>query len=197
MVPEPRLARDLVGRATQLRVIDEAIANALEGRGGVLLVQGDAGIGKTRLARAAVDRARAAEMRTAWAAAWQGDGAPPLWPWAEILRQLTGAEIDFEREVPSTADAAAAARFHQFQSVARAIRDAAAETPLLLVLDDLHWADVASVRLLDFLAAALPDCACVMIATYRATEIDRSDLTTLARIGTTIPMPGLDPEAVR
>ncbi len=64
------------------------------------------------------------------------------------------------------------------------------------MLDDLHWADVASVRLLDFVAAALPDCACVMVATYRPTEIDRSELTTLARLGTTIPMPGLELDAV-
>jgi hypothetical protein len=196
MIPEPRVERDLVGRAQQLRIVDHAIAGVAEGRGQVLLVSGEAGIGKTRLARAAVDRARAAGMRTAWAAAWQGDGAPPLWPWAVLMRQLTGAEVDFERDLPSSPEGAAAARFHQFESVARAICDTASRSPVLLVLDDLHWADVASVRLLDFVAAALPDCACVMVATYRPAEMDRSELTTLARLGTTLPVPGLDVDSV-
>ena len=197
MGPEPRLEGDLVGRAQQLRVIDDAISGVAAGRGQVLLVSGEAGIGKTRLARAAVARARAAGMRTAWSSAWQGDGAPPLWPWTELLRQLTGADIDFERELPSSQDAAAAARFHQFESVARTIRDECATSPWVLVLDDLHWADVASVRLLDFVATtAIPDCACIMIATYRPTEIERSELTTLARLGTTVPVPGLDADAV-
>ncbi len=196
MMPEPRGERDLVGRFQQLRVIDRAIASATEGRGQVLLVGGEPGIGKTRLARAAVERAREAGVRTAWAAAWPGDGAPPLWPWAELLRQLTGREIDLERDRPSSPDAAAAARFHQFESVGRAIRDACSTSAVLLVLDDLHWADTASVRLLDFLAASLADCALVIVATYRPAEIARSELTTLAHIGTTVPMPGLDTDAV-
>ncbi|HMK11139.1 MAG TPA: ATP-binding protein, partial [Acidimicrobiales bacterium] len=117
-MPEPRLERDLVGRALQLRVIEEAIEGARDGRGQVLLVPGEAGIGKTRLARGALAIARSAGLRTAWAAAWEGDGAPPLWPWAELMRQLTGADVDFERNLPSSPDAAAA-RFHQFASVAR------------------------------------------------------------------------------
>jgi hypothetical protein len=196
MMPEPRVAGDVVGRDRQVRVIDDAIAGAAKGRGQVLLVPGEPGIGKTRLARAAIERARAAGVRTAWAAAWQGDGVPPLWPWAELMRQVTGGEIEFARDLPSSPEGAAAARFHQFESVARALRDASTSSPLLLVLDDLHWADVASIRLLDFLAAALPDTACVLIVTYRPMEIERSELTTVMRLGISIPMPGLETDAV-
>jgi len=196
MMPEPRVARDVVGRDRQLRVIDDAIAGVRDGRGQVLLVPGEPGIGKTRLARVAVERARAAGVHTAWAGAWQGDGVPPLWPWAELLRQVTGGEIDFARDLPSGPEGAAAARFRQFESVARSIRDACASSPLLLVLDDLHWADVASIRLLDFLAAALPASACVLIVTFRPMEIERAELTTLMRLGVSIPMPGLEADAV-
>ena len=158
MMPEPRVAGDVVGRDRQVRVIDDAItAGAAKGRGQVLLVPGEPGIGKTRLARAAIDAPAPLACGPRGRAPWQGDGVPPLWPWAELMRQVTGGEIEFSaRDLPSSPEGAAARGFHQFESVARAARDASTRAHRLLVLDDLHWADVASIRLLDFLAAALP-----------------------------------------
>ena len=110
----------------------------------------------------------------------------------------TGTDIDFERDLPAGADAAAAARFDQFESVARTIRRTCADSPVLMVLDDLHWADIASVRLLDFLASVAPR---LRVRHGRDVPPDRDRslgaCTTLARLGTTVPMPGLNEDAVQ
>src|SRR6185295_12260688 len=72
---------------------------------------------------------------------------------------------------PSCASACDAARFRLFDSVTIFLKRAAARRPLVVVLDDLHWADEASLRLLGFLAAALADCPILVLATYRDVEV--------------------------
>ena len=85
----PQAAADeLVGREDQLAALDEVLAGARGGRGRVVLVAGEPGIGKTRLAEEAARRAAAAGMGVAWGRCHEGDGAPALWPWAQVVRQL-------------------------------------------------------------------------------------------------------------
>src|SRR4051794_40727388 len=79
---------ELVGRTTQLTDVDRLLAAAQSGSGSVLLVAGDAGIGKTTYAQALIERARAAGARTAWGACLEGPGAAPYRPWLQVLREL-------------------------------------------------------------------------------------------------------------
>jgi hypothetical protein len=129
-VPRSSQAADeLVGRDDQLAALDAVLAGARGGHGRVVLVAGEPGIGKTRLA----------------------EPAPPPGP-------------------PPVADLGAA-RFQLNQAVAGLLRRLAEARPLLIVVDDLHWADVPSLSLLAFLAAELNDARLVVVGTYRDVEV--------------------------
>lgn len=147
-----------------MRELLGAAAAALDQcRGFTALIGGDAGIGKTRLAAEFAGRMRADGVPVAWAACRQDGGAPPYWPWAQLLGRLGHAAALAVPEEGSPD----LARFLLFESVADALRAAA---PVLLVLDDLHWADDASLRLLDALGAHVGSAPVLVLATYRDTE---------------------------
>jgi hypothetical protein len=154
----------LVGREAEVRELLGAARTALAGsRGCLALVAGDAGIGKTRLVGEVADQLRADGLTVAWAACRADGGAPPYWPWAQLLARLGRAEALAR---PDTADPELA-RFQVFEAVAGALRAAA---PVLLVLDDLHWADPPSVKLLDALGGHLGTARVLVLGTYRDTE---------------------------
>ena len=126
--------------------------------------------------------ARVRGWRGAWATAWQGDGAPPLWPWVQVLRQIAGSDEvlgGFESESPTASPAAV---FAQSDAVAAAIRRAASQQPLVVVLDDLQWADTASIRVLAFVASTVRDVGCLLLGTYRSGELARDQVAELARV---------------
>jgi hypothetical protein len=185
----------LVGRDVQLELIGSQLAGLDESRGALVLLSGEPGIGKTRLAEETLGRARALGARTAWTTAWQGEGAPPLWPWADILRQLVGSDhalADFSAESPGES---AAAQFGQAAAVAEVIRRIASRERLLVVMEDLQWADAASVRVLLFVASATRDVSCMLLATFRGEELDRQHVAELTRAGTSVAVPRLSPDA--
>ena len=197
MPPSPAAGRrhtELVGRDAQLAVLADRVAALADGRGGLVLLAGEPGIGKTRLAEEAVALARAAGAASIWAAAVEGDGAPPLWPWIQVLRRLGRSERALARTVDAS-ELTPAARFAQSDAVAEELRTAAAAGPLIVVLDDLHWADSATVRVLAFVAATARSIPCLLLATYRADELPRADVAALARAGTTLIVPPLDDDA--
>jgi DNA-binding SARP family transcriptional activator/RecA/RadA recombinase len=190
----PQAADELVGRDDQLAALEGVLADARGGRGRVALVAGEPGIGKTRLAEEAARRAAAAGMQVAWGRCHEGDGAPALWPWAQVVRQLA-AEFGpgqlaamlgpsaawLGPLMPELAEPAppagprpvadlGAARFQLNQAVAGLLRRLAEARPLLVVVDDLHWADVPSLSLLAFLAGELHDAGLVVVGTYRDVE---------------------------
>jgi DNA-binding SARP family transcriptional activator/tetratricopeptide (TPR) repeat protein len=188
-------ADELVGRGDQLAVLDRVLAAARNGRGLVTLMTGQPGIGKTRLAEEAARRAAAAGMQVAWGRCHEGDGAPAFWPWAQVVRQLAAelapGQLDamlgpsaawLGRLMPELAGPApsagplpvadlGAARFQLNQAVAGLLRRLAAARPLLVVIDDLHWADVPSLSLLALLAAELTDARLLVVGTYRDGEV--------------------------
>jgi DNA-binding SARP family transcriptional activator len=187
----PQAAGDLVGRDDQLAALDAILAGARGGGGRVVLVAGEPGIGKTRLAEEAARRAAAAGMQVAWGRCHEGDGAPALWPWAQVVRQLAAELAPGQLAamlgpsaawlgplMPELAEPApplpvadlGAARFQLNQAVAGLLRRAAETRPLLVVVDDLHWADVPSLSLLAFLAGELKDARLVVVGTYRDVE---------------------------
>jgi len=224
----PQAAADeLVGRDDQLSALDEVLASARGGRGRVTLVAGEPGIGKTRLAEEAARRAAAAGMQVAWGRCHEGDGAPAFWPWAQVVRQLSAelapgqlaamlgpSAARLGQLMPELAEAApppgpppiadlGAARFQLNQAVAGLLHRLAEARPLLVVVDDLHWADVPSLSLLAFLAAELKDARLVVVGTYRDVEVVAGQplaetLGALARepVVERISLGGLDPADV-
>jgi AAA ATPase domain len=211
----------LVGRREELGELSSALAGAREGRGALFLIAGEAGIGKTRLAEAIVEEAAAQGDTVLWGSAWESGGAPPYWPWIQAIRGLvqerpagevaedlgTGAPYvaqiapELGERLSTTANAAPsldseATRFTAFDATASFIRASAARRPTVIVLDDLHAADIATVRLLEFLARSLHGARILAIGTYRAGEASRDSeitaaLADLARAGRPLLLGGL------
>ena len=92
----------------------------------------------------------------------QDDGAPPLWPWRQVLRGL-GRDLPDEEQ-----DDDGGGRFRTWEAIAGEVVDAARGRPLLVVLDDLHWADVASLRVLRLLGETMHDARLLVLGTWRS-----------------------------
>ena len=183
---------DLVGRERQLAALDAALAGAVAGHGGLVLIAGEPGIGKTRLAEDTARRAGRGGVRVAWGRCSEDEGAPPFWPWTQVLsgllaglpperlRALLGSDgPELTQLLPELTEVVGAApavldveavRFRLSHAVARLLRRLADSRPLLVILDDIHWADAASLRLLSILGGALRDAPLMIIGTYRADD---------------------------
>ena len=179
-----RARETLLGRGLVSAALHRAIDAAVGGRGGLILVAGEPGIGKTAVAAEAVAYARESAVDTAWGAC--ADGAPGFWPWREILRQVTG-EPDL-LDTPAPAGDPADARLRLFDGIA----DALLARPLVAVLDDLQWADGGSIRLLEFVARRARLGSLLIIGTYRDVEISpRHPLREVLMQAETVPLSGL------
>ncbi|HVH41653.1 MAG TPA: AAA family ATPase [Labilithrix sp.] len=173
----------LIGRGRELAGLDEMLTRASQGRGSMRVVSGEAGVGKTRLADEAAERAAGLGFRVSWGRAWETGGAPTYWPWTEALR-ATAEESDLPPALRGlVGDARAAAiegtradpasdRFELFDAVATFLRSSAKRGPLLIVLDDLHAADLPTLELLAFVARGLRTArtAIAIVATWRDAE---------------------------
>ena len=142
----------LAGRDDELAALTDLIDRVVEGSAGVpafAALTGDPGIGKSRLAIEAATYAADQGMTIAWGRCSQDDGAPALWPWATVLERL-GSELPSS----GTERRRAERRSAPGRSWSSQILTAATEQPLLLVIDDLHWADTSSLRVLRLLTEA-------------------------------------------
>jgi tetratricopeptide (TPR) repeat protein len=190
------VAAHLVGREPELRIVSAIVDDLSKGRGGLLLILGEPGIGKTRLAEAVVERTVAIGAHTTWATAWQHAGAPPLWLWEQAVRQLDGGDLLLAGATEVRPAEADAARFRQFDAVGRAVVEATERSPVVIVLDDLQWADVASLRLLAFVVEATRGHPCLLVGTCRQDELAEAELASLGRLGTSVLLGGLDERSV-
>ena len=213
-----------VGREPELQELLAAHETAANGRGRLILLAGEPGIGKSRLADELAATARQRGTLVVWGRCWEDAGAPPYWSWIQVLRAclrartpdaglaLMGAGIrDIAQMLPElrapddpTEPATSeSARFQLFDSVTNFLRRVAAEQPLLVVLDDLHAADTASLLLLRFLGSQVADMPMLVVGTYRDLELTPDHPLTaavpeLAREPTTrvLALGGLQPTAV-
>jgi tetratricopeptide (TPR) repeat protein len=190
----------LLGRTQELRAI-EGMMNAVEaGLGGLVAFRGEGGIGKTRLAEEVTTRAVARGWSAAWGSGWPDGGAPPMWPWQEILVQLGlpkaaqllddhGAAGEFEPE-----------RFTRFRAVTAAVGDVANEGPVLMVLDDVHATDPGALLLARLAIRSLRAVPALLVVTCRPmvdVPIDvREGLVALLDEGTTVDVGALDIDAL-
>jgi hypothetical protein len=165
--------RPFVGRAQELENLRDALEEGAAGRGSLVLVTGEPGIGKTRLMQEFAKEASLADWRVLMARCWEEGGAPAYWPWIQIVRDLDG---EFERLGVRERESAQptldpeGARFALFDAVTRFLDDAAGERQLLLVVDDLHGADTPSLLLLRFLGEAIAQTPIVVLGSYREGE---------------------------
>ena len=166
--------RALVGRDRELAMLRAALDAALAGHGGLVLIGGEAGIGKTVLAEVALDEARAAGALVLVGRCYDLAETPPYGPFLDLLRGYVPADDLPPAPFSSwrgTDPAGSQAAF--YDHVLAFFRAVAARRPLALLLDDLQWADGASLDLLRVLARALPAWPMLVLATYRADELDR------------------------
>lgn len=160
VTPGRRASSPLVGRAEELAQLGAGIDDALEGRGRLFIVLGEAGTGKTRLADEVASVAKQRGIRILWGRGWAGGGAPTYWPWSQAMR-------DVGQSLSEPDSSGEKGRFQFFELVTETLREAAAEQPLLLVLDDLQAADEESLLLLEFVASELPEMAALVLALGR------------------------------
>jgi DNA-binding CsgD family transcriptional regulator len=166
----------LVGRARELARVGVRIDDGVSGSGCFVLVSGEPGIGKSRLAAAAADAAQARGFITAWGSCRETEGAPPYWPWAQLLRgvlrdRMADRELLAPLLLAGQHSAHETDRFRLFDNTVQVLGRVAEAQPLLLVLDDLHRADDASLMLLRFVVAAVREQSLVLLGTYRNTEV--------------------------
>ncbi|GAA0282520.1 BTAD domain-containing putative transcriptional regulator [Cryptosporangium japonicum] len=169
--PRPALsgagAQPLIARTFQLGWITSRLQELPRGRGGVVLLTGEAGIGKTRLAQAAAEAATGLGFPVAWGRCVESSASPAFWPWLQVL-EATGATEARNLLTGVTASDEAdpdAARFQLHAGVTSALL--AGETPQLLVIEDLHWADASSLELLAYVAGELHRSPTLVVVTLR------------------------------
>ena len=171
---------------------DATYREAAAGRGRLVLLGGEAGVGKTSLAQVMADRAAAQGAVVRFGASWEGGGIA-LGAWTDVLRRPGGDECAEVAEHladgaldPAGPDAAATerARLRLITTVIDALRAATARAPQVIVLDDLQWADATSVLLLQVLTSQLPALRAMVIGTYRDDEVPPDSF--LHRVGGTI-----------
>lgn len=200
-----------VGRADGLATIAGAVAEAGRGRGSIVLVTGEAGIGKTRLVDEAL-RSREDGTLVLWGSCAEGDGVPPFWPWHDALHPLIGTTAmppEVISLLPGLAPPGSARpvavpdeiRFRAFNLVVDLLDDVGRRRPVAVVLDDLHWADPSSLELLRTAARRAATSHVVVVGTYRDTDVDAHHplhglVGDLARAGPRVVLDGLAAEEV-
>ena len=194
-VPADRLA----GRDGELALMRALLRETSAGEVRFALLEGQPGIGKTRLLEEVAALAAASGIRAVWGRCADSAVAPAYWPWLEALRALEadGVLKDAPPELAALLDPGAAVdeapadavRFRLFEVVTAALVRAASRTPLVVLLEDVHWADPASAELLNHLAVRLRDVPVAVVASLRELEIGRDDAVTAA-LAAVIRRPG-------
>ncbi|MDP6512568.1 MAG: protein kinase, partial [SAR202 cluster bacterium] len=192
------LAGDVfVGRHQEMGDLKAALEDALSGRGRMVTLVGEPGIGKTRTAQELVTYAGLRGVQVLWGRCYEDRGMPPYWPWVQAIRsymqdsdpeQLRSemgsgaadiAEIisDVRDRFPDLPTPHLAepdqVRFKLFDAVTTFLKNASQKQPIMLVLDDIHWSDTPSLLLLEFVARELSGTRLLLVGTYRDMELNR------------------------
>jgi DNA-binding CsgD family transcriptional regulator len=179
-------------------MIGSLIEATRQGHGSVLVIEGRAGIGKTRLANAAAEYAAAAGLRVASGRAEADNQAVVMMPLMAAL--FSGPRPLFDRGRLRGLPSAPEQRFWLIQELAALLEEAALAAPLLVILDDVHWADAGTLDALRLLTAQLADLPIVWLLTCRAESMSAPVTAVLAQLDTLgsrrLPLGPLDDFAV-
>jgi DNA-binding winged helix-turn-helix (wHTH) protein/hemoglobin-like flavoprotein len=181
----------LLGRDEVIAHFSTTLESAAQGRGGAFMISGDPGIGKTHLLEHCADRARSGGALTLAGRCYEGAGSPAFWPWIQIFRgyfesdraladsrDLRAELSEISRILPEVrtrftgipeppALEWSESRFRMFDAASRVLLHTAKRTPVVVVIDDLHWADASSLALVQFLAREIRRSNVLLVCTYR------------------------------
>lgn len=191
---QPEALETFVGRTSEMNEFERALQKTAEGRGTTVLVSGEAGVGKTRLAEEAGRKAAQLGLDVVWGHCSMEEGAPSFWPWIQVSRGLR--LIRGEDELSSYPGASELARiqpdegetqdlvamlpservrFQLMDRITTFFLTAARRQPLLIVIDDLQWGDAATLDLARFMAEQVRSSPAVLIFTFRVTDLRDGD----------------------
>ena len=186
-----------VGRQREMGDLKGCLEDALSGRGRLVTLVGEPGIGKTRTAQELATYAGLRGAQVLWGRSYEEQGVPPYWPWVQATRtyvrekdpqqlqsEMGSGAADIAEVVSDVRDRLPGlppapqlepeqARFRLFDSITAFLKTASQRQPLVLVLDDLHWADQPSLALLQFVARELGGARLLIVGTYRDMELSR------------------------
>ena len=204
----------LIGRDHAATLLRGQVRRAVDSHGGLVLITGEAGIGKTALVTAAAEEARRSGALVLSGSCWDSESAPGYWPWVQVVRGLRreASEQDWNRaqqaaggglavllgERPSDASDG----FQLYDAVTTALVAASQSRPVVVFLEDLHWADPASLRLLEFAAQQCWFERLLLVGTYRDDEAEatghplRPLILPLVSRATTVTLAGLGADEV-
>ncbi|MCG6875758.1 MAG: AAA family ATPase [Betaproteobacteria bacterium] len=183
----------LIGRATEMAALRDALARAWEEAGSTALVLGEAGIGKSRLAEELAAHAVASGGRVFAGRSFELERILPFRPWTDAFRDgrltadcpelagfATAWQVELVRLFPdwetpgSVARGQSEDRVRLYEAVAQLLAHLARQQPILMILEDLHWADDSSLRLLAFLHHRIAPSRVLLLGTARDDEVDAS-----------------------
>lgn len=195
--PDVATIHTLVGREDELHELDGCLSELLDGTGNIVTIGGPAGIGKTHLSQELANRASLQKIAVLQTHCYEEPAAPAYWPWTQLLENYHAVNPDNTDSYLTEDDRVQLAaispvfgppesmvstdlsasiiqpRFKQFDAVSRFWTSAARHGPLILIIDDLHWCDEPSLKLLEFIVRDVVAAPLMIVLTYRDDEIAR------------------------
>ena len=185
-----------VGREQEMATLRTHLEDTFAGSGRIVLLVGEAGIGKTRTAHELAAHALVRGAQVFTGRCYEGEGAPPFWPWVQVVRtylhdcdlealqtNMGTGTVDIAQVIPEVRERlpkhlqsppldSEYGQFRFFDSFTTFLKKVAHTQPLVLILDDLHWADASSLLLLQFLVQGLGDAPLLVVGTYRPLALE-------------------------
>jgi hypothetical protein len=198
------LITSLVGRVEELASLREAVDAAYTGHMGLAIVEGEPGVGKTRLLQEIAAEAERRDAIVVWGSCLEGEGTPSMWPWVQVVGsvvatlppalQETWLDSDLGRLVEPRESILAGSflpdsgtQFRLFERVVDVLGQASAQRLLVLVIDDMHWADTASLQLFTHLAARGPGGIVIIGALRDRAPTPGTELARMLAAATRVP----------